>query len=799
MRKIILSILLAITATAALAQGPGPGPGPTPDPWVVNGSAISYNGCVLVPASVSGGCKGNGTINATAVYQAGFQVLGTLANGQIFVGNASAVGIAQTPSGDLTMTNTGVFTVSANVITNAKLAQAAATTLKGNPTNATANVQDFTLSGLSVLASPNTTLDLLLAWDHTAGTFKSVTPAALTTAVGGITALTGDVVATGPGSVAATIQPGVVTYAKFQTVAANSIVGNPTGSLATSQAISLGATLTFSGTALQTTAHTGDVTSPANSNVMTLVTAQPAAHTWAATQTFTLAPVFTDQAGSRTALGLGTAAVQNTGTSGANVPLLSGANTWGAVQTLPSPALSGTVTGNNTVPLSILQQSAANTMLGNWTGSTANVVANAMPSCADTGGNHLNYVAGTGITCGTGIGNGITALTGDVVATGPGSVAATLATVNSNVGTFGSATQSVQFTVNGKGLVTAAANVTVTPAVGSITGLGTGVATALGINVGSAGAFVVNGGALGTPASGVATNLTGTASGLTAGTVTTNANLTGDVTSVGNATTIAANAVTNAKAAQMAAYTFKGNTTGSTANATDFTISGLTNKAAPVGADLIILADSAASNATKYATLTQALGAVTSGVSSLNALTGGLTIANGNGIAAIGAVTTTITISADIASASNFYAATANKLIDASVPYTAVPTPAFSATPTFDFNTSASFAPGVLTGNITAMTCSNLKANQGGFIKLKQDGTGGRTSVFCTQFLFPNGTAPTLSTPANSVDYLIYTCETSTRCPASISKNTGWLYIPGAFAPRGWKPANDNAPMRMTG
>ena len=48
---------------------------------------------------------------------------------------------------------------------------------------------------------------------------------------------------------------------------------------------------------------------------------------------------------------------------------------------------------------------------------------------------------------------------------------------------------------------------------------------------------------LGTPASGVATNLTGTASGLTSGNVTTNANLTGDVTSVGNATTIAVDAV----------------------------------------------------------------------------------------------------------------------------------------------------------------------------------------------------------------------------------------------------------------
>jgi len=51
---------------------------------------------------------------------------------------------------------------------------------------------------------------------------------------------------------------------------------------------------------------------------------------------------------------------------------------------------------------------------------------------------------------------------------------------------------------------------------------------------------------LGTPASGIATNLTGTASGLTAGNVTTNANLTGDVTSVGNATSIAAGVIVDA-------------------------------------------------------------------------------------------------------------------------------------------------------------------------------------------------------------------------------------------------------------
>lgn len=110
---------------------------------------------------------------------------------------------------------------------------------------------------------------------------------------------------------------------------------------------------------------------------------------------------------------------------------------------------------------------------------------------------------------GTNSGDQTITLTGDVTGSGTGSFAGTLATVNSNVGTFGGATKSLTTTVNGKGLVTAISEQTVTPAVGSITGLGTGVATALGVSVGSAGAFITNAGALGSPSSGTLTSCIG--------------------------------------------------------------------------------------------------------------------------------------------------------------------------------------------------------------------------------------------------------------------------------------------------
>ncbi len=102
----------------------------------------------------------------------------------------------------------------------------------------------------------------------------------------------------------------------------------------------------------------------------------------------------------------------------------------------------------------------------------------------------------------------LTNATGLPIATGVSGLGTGVATALAvNVGSSGAPL------VNGGVLGTpssgTATNLTGLPISTGVSGLGTGVATALAVNVGSAGAAVVNGGALGTPSGGTATNLTG--------------------------------------------------------------------------------------------------------------------------------------------------------------------------------------------------------------------------------------------------------------------------------------------------
>jgi hypothetical protein len=182
----------------------------------------------------------------------------------------------------------------------------------------------------------------------------------------------------------------------------------------------------------------------------------------------------------------------------------------------------GTVATASTTPVITISTTVTGILYGNGTSVAAAVAANfpTLPYISTTlgatatsggltvSGNTLSAAQSSGLQNGwlsstdwttfnnkQASGNYITALTGDVTASGAGSVAATLATVNSNTGSFGSTTSIPSFTVNGKGLITAASsNVVVAPA-GTLSGtvLNSTVVTSSLTSVGTIATGVWNG------------------------------------------------------------------------------------------------------------------------------------------------------------------------------------------------------------------------------------------------------------------------------------------------------------------
>ncbi len=278
--------------------------------------------------------------------------------------------------------------------------------------------------------------------------------------------------------------------------------------------------------------------------------------------------------------------------------------------TYPNPTIASAA-----VTYAKIQNVSSGRLLGNSGGSPASINEISLGATLPFIGPAIQTAAGTGD-----------------VSWPANSFVTTLATVNSNVGSFGSSTAIPNFTVNAKGQVTAVSTSAVVAPASTLTGLGTGVAAGLAAAVNGASGFVTFSGALGTPTSGVATNLTGTAAGLTAGNVTTNANLTGDVTSVGNATTL-----TNAPVIAKVLTGFA-STTGTITSADSILTAmqklyGNDALKAPLASPTFTgtpAAPTAApgTNTTQVAStafVTAAVAASTSGVASFNALTGTVT------------------------------------------------------------------------------------------------------------------------------------------------------------------------------
>lgn len=147
---------------------------------------------------------------------------------------------------------------------------------------------------------------------------------------------------------AESLQDGSVTFQKIQDVQPDRLLGRDTSPAGTIQELEVGGGLEFTGSGIRRSALTGDVTAAAGSNTtaigdntvtfakmqniatdrligrQSVGTGDPEEITCTAAGRALLDDA--NAAAQRTTLGLGTAATQNTGTSGATVPLLSGTN-----------------------------------------------------------------------------------------------------------------------------------------------------------------------------------------------------------------------------------------------------------------------------------------------------------------------------------------------------------------------------------------------------------------------------------------------------------------------------------------
>jgi hypothetical protein len=147
----------------------------------------------------------------------------------------------------------------------------------------------------------------------------------------------------------AQLQDGQVTYQKIQNVTPDRLLGRDSSPAGVVQELSVSDGLEFTGSGIRRSALTGDVTAAAGSNSTTIAND---AVTYAKMQNVTSTDRIlgrqtvgagnveevvctaagrallddADATAQRTTLGLGTAATQNTGTSGAVVPLLNGTN-----------------------------------------------------------------------------------------------------------------------------------------------------------------------------------------------------------------------------------------------------------------------------------------------------------------------------------------------------------------------------------------------------------------------------------------------------------------------------------------
>lgn len=94
----------------------------------------------------------------------------------------------------------------------------------------------------------------------------------------------------------------------------------------------------------------------------------------------------------------------------------------------------------------------------------------------------------------------------------------------------------------------------------------------------------------------------------------------------------------------------------------------------------------------------------------------------------------------------------------------------FGSTITPNFSSGNIFTV-TLTGNATLANPSGLVAGQCGQVFITQDGTGSRTLTYGSEWKFPNGTPPTLTTTAGATDVLSFCSWSNSLIAAQLTAN----------------------------
>lgn len=555
--KLITAIPTTTAAGLNLPHGAAPTSPVNGDMWTTAGGLfIRVSGVTVGPLGTGGG--------GTTV----------LPDSQIFVGNAGNVATAVALSGDATISNVGALTVTRiNGVALGSTTATAGNVLVGSGTNWVS----ATISGDATLSSSGA----LTVTRINGASVGTATPTSGNLLVGSGTAwvthaMSGDATISSTGAIAVTKTGGVSFAASATTdttVASNISSGTMAVArlpVATSGALGIlrpdNVTITISGGVISTVTSGASLTVGAT-NITSGTTGR----------------VLYDNAGVLSEYPI-------TGTAGSVVLSASPSIT---TPTMSSPTFSGTVAGANTIPLSILAQSGAASLVGNATASTANNTAFTLQGLSDisTPSATLDFLLIYNHTTGTLQKTTATEL-----------VAAVGTTVTSIGGMTGVITC-------GSGLTCSAGSISVAsaPLVVGTTNVTGGTST-----------YFLNNNA------GVLGNIQPTGTGLVV--LQTSPSIASPTLT---GTVAGTNVIPLTVLAQAGAATLIGNATAGTANATAFTIQGLTNITTPNATLDLIPIYNHTSGTIQYTNASQITSAVGSGVTSLGGLTGVITCGSG--------------------------------------------------------------------------------------------------------------------------------------------------------------------------